>query len=94
MKREMKCVISTGAFLLVGMGLGGCYSANIQKGESLSQIRNNPAPGLQNESQRYPDVSNMYAVNMNDNMRKANSDWNRLWLMDRPSRLSPYPITR
>jgi hypothetical protein len=97
MKRNVKFVIPAGLVLAAGLGcslmMGGCYTANIQKGESLSQIQGNPLPGVQNESQRYVDVNNMYAVTNNDNLRKANNDWNRFWLMDRPSRLSPYPIT-
>ncbi|MBS0190973.1 MAG: hypothetical protein U0573_03635 [Phycisphaerales bacterium] len=91
MKRTLKLVALAG---LAAVGMGGCYTSDIQKGESLSQIRNNPEPGLVNESQRYVDEGNMFAVNANDNLRKANSDSNRFWLLDRPSRDSPYPITR
>ncbi len=71
--------------------LGACHSDNIQPGESIYAIRNNPAPGLANEDMRDADINNQISETWNDNNRKDISDWGRFWLLDRPNRLTPYP---
>lgn len=71
------------------VALSGCSSTG--KGESLEAIRWNPAPGLNTEDQRYSDVHSNIHVVANDNLRKMNSDGMRFMLIDRPSRMSPYP---
>ncbi len=90
MKRAIQFVLAGSSLLF----LGGCYTSNVSKGESLSQIRNNPEPGLEGSALRYVDDDNQFYVTANDDWRKASDDWRRLWQVDRPSRLSPYPITR
>jgi type IV pilus biogenesis protein CpaD/CtpE len=85
---------ATVATTLVAGMLVGCASTSSLKGESLSDIRSNPAPGLDTEDKRYSDVYSQIAVGNNDNLRKLTSDNMRFWLTDHPSRMSPYPSSR
>ena len=78
---------------LAAVGMGGATPRTSRR-VSRSQIRNNPSRGLSTSRSALWTRGNMFAVNANDNLRKANSDSNRFWLLDRPSRDSPYPITR
>ncbi|MBN8598984.1 MAG: hypothetical protein J0L78_15030 [Planctomycetes bacterium] len=89
MKRVAKFV-----FPLAGIAvLAGCRTT-AKTGESLSDIQWNPTPGISDPALRFDDSNSRVAVSVNDNMRKATDDWGRFWLVDRPSRLSPYPVTR
>ena len=71
--------------------VGAIDLRRIHDRESLEAIRWNPAPGLNTEDQRYSDVHSNIHVVANDNLRKMNSDGMRFMLIDRPSRMSPYP---
>lgn len=89
MKRFAKFVLP----LVALAALAGCRTT-AKTGESLSDIQWNPTPGLSDPALRFDDSANRMATSINDNMRKSTDDWGRFWLVDRGSRLSPYPITR
>lgn len=72
--------------------LGGCYS-NTAAGRD-AKVRNNLTPELDTLSQRPIDVDNRETLTIDENLRMANEDWNRLWLMDRPSRLARPRVPR
>ena len=80
--------------VLAASALVGCASTSSLKGESLSDIRRNPAPGLDTEDKRFSDFHSQVAAGNNDNLRKLTSDNQRFWLTDYPSRMSPYPSAR
>ena len=67
-------------------GLVGCASGPAAKRDA--EVRGNVTPELETLSQRPIDVSNTQVVVWDENLRMANEDWNSLWLLDRPSRLS------
>lgn len=89
MKRLAKFVLPLAALAV----LAGCRTT-AKTGESLSDIQWNPTPGISDPALRFDDSASRMATSINDNMRKATDDWGRFWLVDRGSRLSPYPITR
>lgn len=67
-------------------GLAGCSSGPLAKRDA--QVRAQTSPELETLSQRPIDVSNTQTLVSDENLRMANEDMNRLWLMDRPSRLA------
>ncbi len=50
-------------------------------------------PELFNTSESYDEANGHFAVQVNTDLRSLQNDWSRVWLTDRPSSLSPYPIT-
>ena len=86
--RTVRSTILAGAAGLLACALGGCttHSAN------MSDIRMNPSPGLVTMHERRVDVWNNYTVQTDENLRMLLSDFNRFWLLDKPSRLSPDPL--
>ncbi len=50
-------------------------------------------PELFNTSESFDEARSHWAVQTNTDLRSLQNDWSRVWLTDRPSRLSPYPIT-
>ncbi len=73
------------AAALCTAGMAACSSSPVSKRDA--EVRNNPTPELETLSERPIDVANDQAVTVDENLRMANEDWNRFWLMDRPSRL-------
>ncbi|MBX3365034.1 MAG: hypothetical protein KF866_09740 [Phycisphaeraceae bacterium] len=81
------------ACLVLGVGaaaLVGCSGSSV----SASAIRANPTPELVTLHQRQADVDNQYAFMRNANHRMILSDLSRFWYTDRPSRLTPEPMSR
>ena len=58
----------------------------------LKSILANPSPELQGVAETPNDVNRNLAINFNSNMRQASDDLGRVFLLDRPSFGSPYPI--
>ena len=75
-------LVAAGSF-----GLGGCASHDYSY-EAAEEIRDNPSPELDTLWQRRVDMDNTVALTGDENLRMLNEDWGRLWLMERPSRLS------
>jgi hypothetical protein len=72
--------------------LSGCYS-NTAAGRD-AKVRNNLTPELETLSQREIEVDNRQTLTIDENLRMANEDLNRMWLLDRPSRLNRIRIPR
>lgn len=73
--------------------VGGC-SHNPKPGESVNAIRGNPTPEMWTLSRSHDQALNDTAITLNEDFRQVNDDWKRLWLMDRPSRMSGFPSPR
>ena len=50
-------------------------------------------PELFSTAHTYDEARYGFALETNENIRSLKEDWARIWLLDKPSRLSPYPIT-
>ena len=79
--------VVTGSLLLVGL-LGGCAQDDV----SFRSIRFNLSPELASTADRPDDIERHLAVMSDLNMRSFWDDVQRVWYVDHPSRLSPYPI--
>ncbi|MHC4415875.1 MAG: hypothetical protein ACYS0G_11385 [Planctomycetota bacterium] len=78
-------VLAAGAALIAG-----CDTT--QDEVSYDAIRNDLTPELAGLVDRPDDIDRHIAVMGNANMRMFWDDVSRLWYIDHPSRLSPYPI--
>jgi hypothetical protein len=67
---------------------GGCSTT----GSSYNAVSTNPTPELLTLDQRPIDYRTMVAVSWNSNNRTIPSDIARAIYIDRPSRLTPYPV--
>lgn len=81
-------LVCIGAGATAMLCLSGCYRGDDQ----LSEFRRNPTPELDTLSQRPDDVDNRIVVTNDTNLRNLNMDLGRIFLFDRPSRLSPTEI--
>jgi hypothetical protein len=59
---------------------------------SISSIRGNLTPEVRGVSETAYDQANNQAIIENIQWREASDDLDRIWLLDQPSTLSPYPI--
>lgn len=57
----------------------------------VNSYRLNPSPAEDTLARRKLDTDNRDAITVDTNFRQLNEDWNRIWLMDRPTRLSRTP---
>lgn len=70
--------------------LVGCGS----HGDARSaKLRNNLTPELSTLNQRKVDIANERAYTKNVNYRQARDDWESIWLLDRPARMTLFPMT-
>lgn len=69
------------------IALAGCSG----KRDRLAEFRENPTPELVTMNQRPDDVRNLSALIRNEQKRMLVRDWRYLWLLDRPTRLTPEP---
>jgi len=85
-------VLCSFAALSVMALLGGCYSDDAAGRDA--KVRANLTPELETLSMRPIEVDNRETLTIDENLRMANEDWNRMWLMDRPSRLARPRVPR
>jgi hypothetical protein len=71
---------------LAALALGGCSSSQDSK------VRNNLYPELTTLSQRPIEWDNSATLAVDTNLRAMNNDLTRLFLLDRPSRLTREPM--
>jgi hypothetical protein len=80
----MKALLKTSACLatliLAAVSLAGCANGDL-------------TPELSGLSMRPADTTNNFESTLNHNMRMYSDDINRVFLLDNPSTLSPYPVT-
>lgn len=84
------CVLLT---VLAAGCIGGCGGGNTAAGRD-AMVRSNPSPDLDTLYQRPIDQDNRHVLTIDENLRMINEDWDRLWLMDRPSRLARERVPR
>ena len=72
------------------IALGGCKSG--PEDVSFKAIKGNLTPELRGVTERNVDIQRNMAVTNNQNMRMMWGELGRMWLFDKPSRLSPYDI--
>jgi len=72
------------------LALTGCRAD--PKNTDFDSITSNLNPELRTISERDSDVDVNLALNEEQQMRAAWNDLGRFWLLDRPSKLSPFPI--
>lgn len=71
---------------------GGCSSNTAAARDA--QVRENLTPELYTLGQRPIDADNAIAITVDENLRMANEDMGKLWLLDRPSRLNRVRMPR
>jgi hypothetical protein len=71
--------------------LSGCMFTGDKQ---LDEVRSDPSPDLDTLHQRPADVDNAMVVTFDENGRMFWEDMGRLWLTDRPSRLTREPSLR
>ncbi len=59
---------------------------------SFAGIRKHPAPEMSALAFTKADGQRSMATMKNQNLRMVWDDFNRVWYLDQPSRLSPYPV--
>ena len=74
---------------VASVGLGGCSSP---EDVSFNAIKGDLTPHIVGLTERDVDIELNMAVVGNQNLRMFWGDLGRIWLFDRPSRLSPYDI--
>jgi hypothetical protein len=85
LKRSVRrCVLL--ASLSGAAAMGGCSSSAGHAG-SADSFRANPSPAMHSLGNRYDDRANSTARALDTNFRAFHDDWDRFWLIDRPSRL-------
>ena len=86
----MKRTLSRGLVVAVGLtllvSLGGCNTVTPGK------VRRNMSPALATTDRARGQAANDMARVVDHNTRTAWDDFKRLMLLDKPSRLTPYPI--
>ncbi len=71
--------------------LSGCSFTN---NDRLNEVRDDPSPNIETMSQRQEDIDNAMTVSIDENGRQFWEDMGRVWMVDRPSRLSKGPHLR
>ena len=81
MTLPVAATLATGLLLL-----SGCRSG------TTAAIYHDPTPAIDTLSETDFEVKNSLVITRENNFRMVWEDLGRLWLVDRPSRLSPKPI--
>lgn len=84
--------IAAACGLIAAAALTGC-SGSGPAGRDAA-VRSNPTPELQTLAQRPIEVDNRMTLTTDENLRMAWEDLGRMWLFDRPSRLTRERIPR
>jgi hypothetical protein len=87
-----KRTIAAACGLVSALALTGCSSSGPSGRDAA--VRANPTPELQTLQQRPIEVDNAMTLTFDENLRMAWQDLGRMWLTDRPSRLTRERIPR
>jgi uncharacterized lipoprotein YajG len=87
-KSVMRAMFGT----MAAVCLAGC--ANTSNYPGHSEVANDITPDILSLSKRPIDANNTMRLTNNENYRMMWDDLGRLSLLNRPSRLSPYPMPR
>ncbi len=83
------------AVALTGLvALGGCSETRSNGSERITarSVRSDMSPELESIGESHQSRMNRYARVNNTNARQIHDDWDTIWLMDKPSQMSRYPI--
>ncbi len=84
----MRIRVRTIVLALLAACIAGCASKDPV---SYSAIKKHPTPELSSLADRPDDISRHTAVTRNQNLRMFWDDVTRLWMIDHPTQLTPYP---
>ncbi len=90
MARRLLLVVGIVALTGVGLLSGCCCTGD----DRLDEVRADPSPNIDTLYQRPEDVDNAMTVTLDENGRMFWQDLGRVWLLDRPSRLTREPHMR
>ena len=74
------------------LALSGCRSNSPESRHD--DVSDDLTPELDTLSKRHVEVSNRRTLTYDENWRMLQEDWERLWLVDRPSRLARPRVPR
>lgn len=86
----MRRLITAGLLTSAVIGTAGCQSD--PNNVSFDAIKGDLTPEMMTMSERNVDVERNMAMVGNVNLRSMWNDLGRMWMFDRPSILTPYPI--
>jgi hypothetical protein len=90
--RQFLTAAASVAVVLTMLGLAtGCESQQ-EKTVTVEDVRNNLSPNFNTVIYSEEQVKNNWAVTLDVNERELRDDWNRMWFLERPQRLTPYPM--
>jgi len=93
--RQLANRIVPAALALAAAALVGCNApATTRHAGDIEMLRADPSPALLTLSERGTDRQNRTTSMRDTNFRMINDDWDRLWMVDRPSHLTKYPTIR
>lgn len=93
--KTRRCLVVASMFGLVCAGslLGGCAGSTNTSRTNVGHIRGNLTPELRTGAQNRDEVHNSLAIMTNQHFRMMREDFGRtLMYVDRPTRLTPYPV--
>ncbi|RMH26316.1 MAG: hypothetical protein D6692_09455 [Planctomycetota bacterium] len=75
------------------LALGACSSTENapRHAGDIDALRADPSPAMHTLAERTHDRENRFTVTKDTNFRMISDDWDRFWMIDRPSRLTFYP---
>ncbi len=82
MKTVARLLVVTLTLTAASLGGLGCSHA----------YQNKPSPAMTSTTERWVDITDSYSYMRNINQRGVIDDFNRLYYIDNPTRLSPWPI--
>lgn len=87
--------IAAAALFASAAALTGCSSSNGPRhAGDIDSLRSDPSPAMHTLSERDSDRINRHTVVRDTDFRMLSDDWDRFWMIDRPSHLTFYPMSR
>lgn len=77
--------------LVLILALAACAFAAVGCSR-VDRYRNNLTPEVDTLSMTHDEIENRSAIMRDQNFSQINSDLQRFWFFDRPSRLTPHPV--
>ncbi len=88
----MRMIATLSLATICAVAIAGCSGGDPTQDVSWKSVQGNLTPELDGITDRPEDIERHIAVSSNTNLRNFWDDVNRMWYLDTPSRLSPYPI--
>lgn len=95
MRHARQTVLSAALLLVAGASVGcSSFGDSSHHAGDIGALRADPTPAMHTLGERAHDRENGWVSVRDQNLRMLSDDWDRLWMIDRPSRASKYPQTR